>query len=153
MAIVEKIVTFNELFQGIKSFCYVKYELKTIYTDSKRSNLLTRLKTKNFLKYYWTLKIILTWRHAYRFETEGKGGRHGEKHQSAASWKHPHWGPNLKTRHVPWPGIEHATFWFMGRCSNQLSCTGQGSLNILEEMVVLRHLCKQPQVPFFYTNI
>ena len=51
MAIVEKIVTFNELFQGIKSFCYVKYELKTIYTDSKRSNLLTRLKTKNFLKY------------------------------------------------------------------------------------------------------
>ena len=38
-----------------------------------------------------------------------------EKHLLVASW-----------RHVPWLGIKHATFWFMGRCSKQLSHTGQG---------------------------
>ena len=26
----------------------------------------------------------------------------------------PHWGPGLQPRHVPWLGIELATFWFTG---------------------------------------
>ena len=29
----------------------------------------------------------------------------------------PHQGPGPQPRHVPWLGIEQATFWFTGRCS------------------------------------
>ena len=27
----------------------------------------------------------------------------------------PYWGPGPQPRHVPWPGIEPATFWFSGQ--------------------------------------
>ena len=38
----------------------------------------------------------------------------------------PYQGPNSQPRHVPPPGIEPATFWCMGRRSNQLSHTSLG---------------------------
>ena len=41
-----------------------------------------------------------------------------EKYQSVPSCLHPDQEPNLKPRHMPWPGIEPATFRFMGWCSN-----------------------------------
>ena len=56
-------------------------------------------------------------------ERGGEGERNGEKHQcvrdtliSCLSY-HPNWGPGLQPRHVPWLGIELATFWFIGRHS------------------------------------
>ena len=39
-----------------------------------------------------------------------------EKHQSVSSCMCPNQGSNLKPRHVPWLGIEPATFWFVGQC-------------------------------------
>ena len=36
-------------------------------------------------------------------------------------------GTDPQPRHVPWPGIELVTFRFMGRHSNQLSHTNQGT--------------------------
>ena len=49
-----------------------------------------------------------------------------EKHQSVASHACPNQGRNLQSRRMPWPETEPATFWFMGRCSNQVSHTNQG---------------------------
>ena len=51
-----------------------------------------------------------------------------EKHQSVASCMCRDQGPNPQLRHVPWLRIESTALWFTGRCSNQLSHTGQGSL-------------------------
>ena len=80
---------------------------------------------------------------------EGKGGREwesnidAEKHRSVASPISPDWGPNLQPRHIPWPGIKPVTFWFTGRCSNQLSHTGQGYLGFLSISITF---CNTPLV-------
>ena len=37
-----------------------------------------------------------------------------EKYQLVASWTSPIWEPGLQPRHVPWLGIEPATFWAAG---------------------------------------
>ena len=54
-----------------------------------------------------------------------------EKHWLVASHTHPDHGPNLQPRHVPWLGIEPATFgysyWWH---TNQLSHTGQGEKSL-----------------------
>ena len=47
--------------------------------------------------------------------------RERKRERSVASHMHPDWGLNMQTRCVPWLGIEPATFWYMGQCSNQLS--------------------------------
>ena len=45
---------------------------------------------------------------------------------------------NLRPRYVPWPGIKPVTFPCMGKCSTQLSYTGQGlPIFILNEVRVL----------------
>ena len=49
-----------------------------------------------------------------------------EKHQLVTSHRCPDQGLNLQPRYVPLPGIKSPAFLFMGRCSNQLSHTGQG---------------------------
>ena len=49
------------------------------------------------------------------FQREGKGGRKGGRETSIGYLSHtPNQGPGLQPRHVPWPGIELATFWFAG---------------------------------------
>ena len=50
------------------------------------------------------------------FQRGRQGEREGERHWSVASLTLPDWGPYLKPRHVPWPGIELATFCFVDRC-------------------------------------
>ena len=54
------------------------------------------------------------------FSREKGGGREGEKEQEkhllAASRMCPDWGLNPQPRHLPWPGIELATFHFVGWC-------------------------------------
>ena len=42
--------------------------------------------------------------------------RERKKHQAVASHAHPNQGPNLQPRHVPWLGIEPATFCFARQC-------------------------------------
>ena len=59
-------------------------------------------------------------------ERERKSNIHmRDKHQSVAFWYTPQQGVELATRFVLWLGIEPATLWSMGWCSNQLS---QGSM-------------------------
>ena len=48
----------------------------------------------------------------------GEGEREGEEHQSVASCTRPDWRSNPQLRHVPRPGIEPATFQFIGQHSN-----------------------------------
>ena len=57
----------------------------------------------------------------FTFSKRGREGeREGEKHQcerdtSIGYLSHnPNWGPSPQPRHVPWSGIEPATFWFTG---------------------------------------
>ena len=76
--------------------------------------------------------LILTWGYVYcscrERGREGEGRetervnreREGEKHWSVASHTHPDRWRNLQPRNGPWPGIQAATFWHMGQCSNQL---------------------------------
>ena len=62
-------------------------------------------------------------------QKEGKGGR--EKHRCERETSCPDaWGPNPPLGPGHSLGIETATFWFTGRCSNQLSRPGQGRLNV-----------------------
>ena len=44
-----------------------------------------------------------------------------ERHWSFTSCTCQEQGSNPQPSSVPWPGIEPATFWCMGQCSNQLS--------------------------------
>ena len=46
----------------------------------------------------------------------GRGTSMCERHQLVASCMHPHWGPNLQPRHVPWLVIKLVTFRCVGRC-------------------------------------
>ena len=48
--------------------------------------------------------------------------------ETVAFCMHPDLGLNLKPRYVPWPGMEPATFWCLGQCSNQLSHPARASL-------------------------
>ena len=48
------------------------------------------------------------------------GGREKERERNISVWlplMYPHWGPGLKSRHVPWLGIEPVTLWFTVQCS------------------------------------
>ena len=49
-----------------------------------------------------------------------------ERNWLVASHTHSDWGSNLPPRCVPWRVFEPSTFWCVGRCSNQVSHTGQG---------------------------
>ena len=53
----------------------------------------------------------------YFFRERGREG--GKPDQLPLT--HPNWGPGPQPRHVPWLGIELATFWFTGRCSIHLA--------------------------------
>ena len=55
-----------------------------------------------------------------------------------ASHACPDWGLNLQPRYVPWLGIEPATFWCMGWCSNQLSHPARVILFIFNSMLWIR---------------
>ena len=55
-----------------------------------------------------------------------KHGCEREASTPVSSHAHPDWGPNPQPRHVPQPGIEPVTFWFMGQHPNQPHHTGQG---------------------------
>ena len=77
--------------------------------------------------------FILTQGYVYWFQRERKGEReilcerenciscHPEEDQTSNLCMRPNQGSNPQPRYVPWPGIEPATFWCMGRCSNQLN--------------------------------
>ena len=69
---------------------------------------------------------------------EGERGREGERERNIdvreKDWCEREtsigyllymWRPNLQCRHVPWPGIEPASFQFMEQHSNQLSHTSE----------------------------
>ena len=53
-----------------------------------------------------------------------------EKHQSVASCMQHHldWGPKPQPRHMPWLGIEPATFCFAGWCSTNWATLVRASL-------------------------
>ena len=55
-----------------------------------------------------------------------------EKHQLIASHMCPDWGLNLQPRYVPWPRNKPMTFWYMKRCSSQLSHPARTSLAYLK---------------------
>ena len=52
------------------------------------------------------------------FLDKGKGRKRGRETSMGCLLHIPNWGPSLQPRHVPWLGIEPATFQFTGRCSN-----------------------------------
>ena len=78
----------------------------------------------NFLKKSSSKDMVTDFR-----EGEGKE-REGDKHWWVASHMSPNWQLNPQPRHVPSLGIEPAIFWFIGQCSNQLSCTSQSLIYI-----------------------
>ena len=59
-------------------------------------------------------------------------------------------GLNPQPSHLPWPGIKPLTFLFTGRCSNQLSHTGQGHIYSLHffHLSMSLHLSKPPFTSF-----
>ena len=68
--------------------------------------------------------------------SQREGERDGEKHQCVretliriASCTRPTQGPNRQPRHVPWPGIEPATFYFAGWCSTNWPMSVRGSFH------------------------
>ena len=86
-----------------------------------------------YLGYTYTRKVFLKILFIY-FLREDKAGEKervkniyaGDKHLSVTSWTPPNHRLNLQPRHMPWPGIELATFHFTGQCPNQPSHTSQG---------------------------
>ena len=67
------------------------------------------------------LELGEAWAFGGATESRERWRREKLNETSVASYTYPNWGSNLQPRYVPWPGIESATFWCMGRCSNQLS--------------------------------
>ena len=63
-----------------------------------------------------------------------------ERHRLAASQIRPDQGPNPQPRRVPWPGIGPKTFWCTGRCSHQVSPTGQGCHVVVLTAVATPHI-------------
>ena len=45
----------------------------------------------------------------------------------------PNWGPCLQPRHVPWPGIEPATFWISGWHSFQWATPARAGLVVVNK--------------------
>ena len=58
------------------------------------------------------------------------------KQQLVASHICPDRVLNLQPKYVPCLGVKPPTFWSMGRCSNQLSHTGQGCLPIFQMRIL-----------------
>ena len=53
------------------------------------------------------------------FKERGRGTeREREKHRLVTSHTCLNWGSNPKPMYVPWLGIEPATVWYVGQCSN-----------------------------------
>ena len=75
-------------------------------------------------------------------------GREGEKHQCINVWlplTHPHQGPGLQSRHVPWLRIEPATLWFAGWCSIHWATLARTDLLFL--------LCNSPSNKWRYLHL
>ena len=101
----------------------------------------------NHIHQWFSFFLILTQEHAYWFLERGEERKRErkrnidarEKYWLVASHMHPDRKLNPQHRHVPWPGTEPTTFQIMGRCSNQLSHTGQGhqwfSTSVLQEFL------------------
>ena len=82
------------------------------------------------------------------FRERGKGRereREREKHRLVASHTPADQASNPQPRYVPCPGMERATFWCMGQCSNQLSHPARTSKQFFSEFY---HTCKN----IWYTN-
>ena len=63
------------------------------------------------------------------------GRRKRERCETNINWLPPmcpEWGSNPQLRHVPLSGIKPTTLQFTGRCSSQLSHTGQGANTFFE---------------------
>ena len=69
-----------------------------------------------------------TWGHVQWFERE-RDIDVRKKNRWVDSRVYPNCGLNPQPRHVPWPGIELATFWCMGQHSNQMSQLPSQGLN------------------------
>ena len=94
----------------------------------------TKLWKVNILRAIFLIFLIFTWGYVYWLERE-------RDHQLVASRTCPNQGSNLPPRYVPWLGIEPATFWCRGWCSNQLSHPARARAIFL----VIHSLCKCSQ--------
>ena len=87
-----------------------------------------------FILFYFIL--FLTEDMLTNFWERGEKRWWGEWTETSVWEKHRHMcldrEANPQLRHMlPWPGIEPVTFQFLGRCSDQLSQTGQGCCSFL----------------------
>ena len=114
---------------------------------------LTSKKFKKCCFTVWPLKCIFLKRfYLFIFRGRGKEGeREGEKHRcvreiSMCGWllHTPNWGPGLQPRHMPWRGIELATFWSAGWCSIHWATPARAQMYFLQEKTCKGKLWLKP---------
>ena len=91
------------------------YNFKKSFSIKQTNSVILKSHIRKKIFYHNTivfLKILF-----YLFLERGER-KEKERERNINVWLpliQPHWGPGLQPRHVPWLGIEPATFWFTAR--------------------------------------
>ena len=104
-----------------------------------------------------SIKFIFIFKRFYLFIFRERG-KEGKKHQCVReTWigclSHAHnWGPGPQPRHVPWLGIELATFWFTESALNQSTEPHQPRQSIMFTLF-FSIILGSPSSSFFYFSL